>query len=164
LVAGERINAGENIDGIIDRHSGLVYRLALARTGSAHDAEDVYQDVFLALISKPRVFNDDEHLKAWLIRVTVNRCRSLLSSAWRRKTQPLTDDIPYQTREQSDLLEYLSPLPPKYRAVIHLFYGEELSVEQIGRVLHAKPSTVRAWLTRARAMLKEKLKEDYFNG
>lgn len=141
---------------VVDRYAKMVYRLALAHTKSKYDAEDVFQDVFLRYISKPREFESEEHRKAWLIRVTINRAKSLWS-AWFRKTEPLDEAMPAETKEESDLLEYLALLPKKYRPVIHLFYCEELSVKQIAETLNAKESTVRAWLTRARAILGEKL-------
>jgi RNA polymerase sigma-70 factor (ECF subfamily) len=135
----------------------MVYRLALAQMKSKHDAEDVLQDVFIRYISKPRVFESEEHRKAWLIRVTINRSKSLLS-AWFRKNEPLDENIVFETAEQSDLFEYLTLLPQKYRSVIHLFYSEDLSVKEISEILNAKESTVRAWLTRARSILRKKLK------
>jgi len=138
--------------------------LALTHTGNKHDAEDIFQEVFLALISKPRSFNagNPEHLKAWLIRVTLNRCKSLRKS-WFKKTVTLNENLPIETRLESDLVAYLQMLPQKYRAVIHLFYAEELPVKEISAILAAKESTVRTWLTRARAILREKLKGDYFH-
>jgi RNA polymerase sigma-70 factor (ECF subfamily) len=84
-------------------------------------------------------------------------------SAWFQKTEPLDDRIAFRTKDEADLFEYCKLLPQKYRSVIHLFYGEELSVKQISEILRAREPTVRAWLTRARAILREKLKGDYFN-
>jgi RNA polymerase sigma-70 factor (ECF subfamily) len=153
----------------LDLHSDMVYRLAFSHMRNEHDAKDIYQDVFLRLISKPRSFKDAEHLKAWLIRTTINRCRSVYTSAWFRKTMPfdesLAESLVFEAREENDLFEYLSLLSGKYRSVIHLFYCEEMSISQIARVMKARESTVRTWLTRARAILREKLqsKGDCFN-
>jgi len=151
-------------DDCITLFSDTVYRLALAHMGNRFDADDVYQDVFLKLSARIRTFENSEHAKAWLIRATVNRCKSLKTSAWFRKTKPLdeTAPSPEPPDPESDLVPYLQLLPNKYRPVIHLFYGEELSVKEIAEVLKAKESTVRAWLTRARAILREKLKGDCF--
>jgi len=113
----------------------MVYRLALSHTNAKHDAEDVFQDVFLAYISKPRSFNDEEHRKAWLIRVTINKCKSLRTSSWFRKTQPLDDSMTLETKEETDLFEYVKLLPQKYRSVIHLFYYEELSIRSLCLVM-----------------------------
>jgi RNA polymerase sigma-70 factor (ECF subfamily) len=147
------------INSAIDIHSDMVYRLAYSYMRNVHDAQDVFQDVFLRLIAKPRSFKDPEHLKAWLIRATINRCKSLATSSWFKKTVPLDEaaQIAFQTEEENSLQEYLSLLSGKYRTVIHLFYGEEIPVGEIAKIMKAKESTVRTWLTRARAILREKL-------
>jgi RNA polymerase sigma-70 factor (ECF subfamily) len=144
---------------VLEQHSDTVYRLAFSQMRTKHDADDVFQDVFLALVAKPRQFADDEHIKAWLIRATINRCKTLKASSWVKRTVPLeeADSLTYETPEQSDLSEYLELLPQKYRAVIHLFYYEEMSVAQIAQLMKARESTVRTWLTRARGILREKL-------
>ena len=92
---------------------------------------------------------------------TVNYCNSLLRSAWRRKVGELTEEIPFEETEDLLLYRELQKLPEKYRQVIHLFYYEEMSVAQIADLLHRKESTIRTQLTRARAMLKEVLGDDY---
>jgi RNA polymerase sigma-70 factor (ECF subfamily) len=153
-------------------YSDMLYRLAFSHMRTVHDSQDVFQEVFLRLISKPREFNDDEHLKAWLIRATINCCKSVKTSAWFRKTtsfdDSLADTLVFAEKEENDLFEYLSLLSGKFRTVIHLFYCEEMTVSEIAAVLKAKESTVRTWLTRARAVLRKKLernnlKGDYFN-
>jgi RNA polymerase sigma-70 factor (ECF subfamily) len=122
-----------------------------------HDAEDVFQEVFIRYISKPRTFQSEEHRKAWLIRVTINRSRSFWGEWFRNNTEPLDHSIAAQTEVESDLSEYLSLLPKKYRSVIHLFYYEELSVRQISEILGRQESTIRTQLTRARHILGENL-------
>ena len=155
----QSLESSDCIDEVIEKYSHMVYRLAFAYVKTKHDAENVFQDVFLRYISKPRSFESEEHRKAWMLRVTINLCKSLLSSSWKRKTVPLDDTLSYQTKIDSDLSEYLALLPSKYRPVIHLFYYEELTTKQISEILHAKESTVRSWLSRARAILAKKLKE-----
>ena len=150
------------VDDVIDKYLNMVFRLALAHIKNVQDAEDITQEVFLRYISKSRVFESEEHRRNWLIRVTINRCNSLWVT-WFRKTEPLDENISFEMKEYIDLFEYLSLLPHKYRTVVHLFYYEDLSTKQISIALNAKESTVRTWLTRARAILREKLKGDYFN-
>lgn len=87
------IQQKDSMEQVIKFYSGMVYRLALARTGTIYDADEVYQEVFLRYIRKNPEFKSEEHRKAWLIRVTVNCSKSLLSSAWRKKTQALDDSI-----------------------------------------------------------------------
>lgn len=146
---------------VIEFYADLVYRLAFARTGTRCEADDVFQEVFMRYIRKQPVFENEGHRKAWLIRVTINCANKLWGSAWKRKTEPLTEDIPFETKEDAGLSYELQRLPKKYREVIHLFYYEDLSLEEISRALNRKNSTVRTQLTRARALLRDRLKEDY---
>ena len=163
MMAFQSLRSDDCIDEVIDKYANMVYRLALAQMKTKHDAEDVFQEVFLRYISKTRTFESEEHRKAWLIRVTINQSKSLWS-AWFRKTGPLDDAMVFETKEENDLYEYLTLLPQKYRSVIHFFYYEELSVKEISETLNAKESTIRTWLTRARSILKEKLKGGFHDG
>lgn len=151
----------EETEASILRYSSMVYRLAFARTGSKADADDIYQEVFLRFIQADGKFESEEHKKAWLIRVTINCTKKLWASAWFRHTEGLNDEIVFETREDIGLWQELGRLPQKYRTVIHLFYYEELSIEQISAILRQKPSTVRTQLTRARYLLRDILKEEY---
>lgn len=74
----------------MDAWGDVVYRVALAQTGSPSDADDVFQDVFMRLLENDTAFESDEHLKAWLLRVTVNRCRDLARLTWNRRTEGFT--------------------------------------------------------------------------
>lgn len=145
---------------VIRYYSDMVYRLAFARTGTKHDTDDIFQEVFLRYVKKNPVFVDEEHRKAWFIRVTINCSNSFWSSLWNKKTQELNDEILFETKESINLYSELQQLPPKYREVIHLFYYENMSLEEISIVLNRKNSTVRTQLTRARAMLKRFMKEE----
>lgn len=145
----------------VERWGDLVWRLALARTANVSDAEDVFQEVFLRYFRHEDRFDSDEHRKAWLIRCTVNRAKSLLASPWRRRTVPL--DTAAQVGVEDEYREVYSAvlsLPAKYRAVIHLFYFEGLSVAEIAAALGAAEGTVKSRLSRGRALLREALKED----
>lgn len=145
---------------VIRYYSNMVYRLAFARTGTKHDADDVYQEVFFRYIKSNPSFKDEEHRKAWLIRVTINCSNDFFSSLWKKKTQELTNDIIFEQEENLNLYIELQKLPQKYREVIHLFYYENMTLEEISVILKRKNSTIRTQLTRARAMLKEFMKEE----
>lgn len=147
-------------ENVIRFYADMVYCLAFARTGTKCDADEVFQEVFMRYIKKQPVFENEEHRKAWLIRVTINCSKKLWNSAWKRKTGPLTETILFETEDDTDLYNELQQLPPKYREVIHLFYYEDMSLEEISRILNRKNATVRTQLTRARALLKNILKED----
>lgn len=163
MMAIQSLRTDDCVDEVIEKYSKMVYRLALAQMRNKQDAEDVFQDVFLRYISKLRTFENEEHRKAWLIRVTINRSRSLWA-AWFRKTEPLDDSLVAETTIENDISEYLALLPQKYRPLIHLFYYEELSIKQISDILDAKESTIRTWLTRARSLLREELRGGYLDG
>lgn len=149
-----------DLEQIIRTYSDMVYRLAFARTGTKEDADEVYQEVFLRLLKKRPRFENEEHCKAWLLRVTVNCSNTLLASLWKKRTVVLEEDLPFQEKESLELYNELSRLPQKYRDVIHFFYYEELSVAEISEILRRRESTVRTQLTRARALLKEILEEE----
>lgn len=148
---------------IIRKYFDTVYRLALSRTNSREMADDVVQDVFLKYIKSDKVFSDEEHIKAWLLTVTINCTKSLFSDTWLRKNVPLTEDIVFETPEKNDVYFAVAKLPAKYRTVIHLFYYEDMPVKEIAECMGTKESTVKSLLHRARQMLKPILggREDY---
>jgi RNA polymerase sigma-70 factor (ECF subfamily) len=121
------------------------------------------QEVFLRLFtSKKNIADDEEHLRRWLLRVTINYSRDVLRSPWRKHRTSL-EDLPeqpvFQEPEQQALYQTVMDLPESYRIVLVLFYYEELSVREIGELLNVSPSAVTTRLSRARAKLKEQLKE-----
>lgn len=144
---------------MVEKYFNMIYKLALSQTGEKEHAEDVTSDVFLKFISTDKEFETEEHIKAWLIRVTINRSKSIFSNSWFKKTVPLEDNITVEMPEsESEVYEAVLSLPQKYRAVIHLFYYEELPVAQIAKYMKINESTVRSQLHRGREMLKTKLK------
>lgn len=161
------LRAGGEMDQIIDRYQDTVYGLALARTGNRADADDVFQEVFLAYCQCGKVFRDEEHRKAWLLRTTINQSRRVTSSSWRQKTIPLSEreDAPVQFREPEEnrVWEALQSLSEDYRLPIYLFYFQELSTQEIAKALAIRPGAVRMRLTRGREQLREKLKGEYFD-
>lgn len=148
-------------DEIIKKYIDMVYRLALSRTKDKTHADDVVQEVFLRYISVKKEFESDEHIKAWLIRVTINCSNSIFESSWFKKTAPLDDEIAFDTPEKSEVYYAVLELPKKYRTVIHLFYYEDMSIAEIADCLGEKVSTVKSQLHRGREMLREKLKGGY---
>ena len=141
----------------VERYGTMVYRLAYAQLRSRHDADDVFQEVFLRYHRAAPPFESEEHRKAWLLRVTANCSKSLAASPWRKRSVPLEDVYSYSQPEDSGLDAALAQLPSKYRAVIHLYYYEGYGTEETARILGRKPSTVRCQLTRGRALLRNQL-------
>ena len=154
------LRTDDRAEAIIRHYSDMVYRLAFSNMRNKSDAEDIYQEVFYRFIRKKPQFSSEEHSKAWFIRVTVNCCKKWAAASFRRKSQPLDESLVFNTREENQLFWVLEKLPMKYRAVIHLFYYEDLSIDAISKALCQKPSAIRTRLTRARSRLKEILKED----
>ncbi len=166
----QSLQSENDVDFVIKLYSDMIYRLANAHVKSLANADDIYQDVFLRYIKEIKkgiTFESEEHRKAWLIRVTINCCKSFNTSAWFRRTVPLEDNLNESyDKEIDDKVDFhnaLMQIPQKYRSVIHLFYYEQLSIEQISTALDIKQSTVRTQLVRARALLKEILKGEYFD-
>ena len=162
------LRAGGEMDTIIDRYQNTVYGLALARTGSRADADDVFQEVFLAYFQSGKTFRDEEHRKAWLLRTTINQSRRVTSSSWRQKTVPLSEreDVPaqFQDPEENEVWTALQSLAEDYRLPLYLFYFQELSTQEIAKALAIRPGAVRMRLTRGREQLRDKLKGAYFDG
>ncbi len=149
---------------IIEKYFNMVYKLALAKTCDANVAEDVTGDVFLKYMQSKKEFESEEHIKAWLIRVTVNCSKSFFSSSWFKKTVPLEETlIAEMPEEESEVYLAVLKLPEKYRVVIHLFYYEDMAVAEISENLGINESTVRSQLKRGREMLRTALKGEFGN-
>ena len=135
------------------KHSDMVYRLAVARVKNKYDADDVLQEVFLRFIKAKDKVENEEHLKALLIRITINCSKSMMTSSWFKRTEPICESFGVSD-EYSDTLDAVMRLPQKYRTVIHLHYYMGYSVDEIASILKTKPSTVKSQLHRARQKLK----------
>ncbi len=144
------------------KHSDMVYRLAVARVKNKHNADDILQEVFLRFIKCKEKVQNEEHLKALLIRITINCSKSMLTSAWFKRTEPLSETLSVSD-EYSDTLDAVMHLPQKYRTVIHMHYYMGYSVDEIARILKSKPSTVKSQLHRARQKLKSDLEGEKVN-
>ena len=151
-------------DDVITLYSDMVYRLAYAKVQNRHDADDIYQDVFLRYVRRAPHFESYEHGKAWFLRTTINCCKNLWASAWHRKTTGLSEAarevIVYESEDAQMLAEALAQLQDKYRVVLHLYYYEGLTAEEIGKLQNIPAGTVRMQLSRGRTMLKELLLHD----
>ncbi len=141
-----------------EKYADTVYRLAFVRTKSKFDADDILQEVFLRYIKVWQKMESEEHVKAMLIRITVNCSNSLLTSNWFKKTEQLNETIPAsQLVSDKSTLEEVLKLPQKYRTVIHLHYYMGYSIEKIANITSTKPATVKTQLSRGREKLKNAL-------
>lgn len=148
----------------VDTYAGTLYRIACTYFRQHADAEDIVQTAFMKLYQTETEFQDEEHIKRWLIRVTVNEARNLCSSFWKKNVTSLESSgmiQPYDfpRPEYSDLYDAVLSLPGKYKIVVHLYYYEDYSVKEIAEILSLKETTVQTQLMRARKQLKIKLKE-----
>lgn len=151
----------EDPEVLAQRYAQMVYRMAYARTGSKTDAEDVVQEVFLRLVRARPSFRDEEHSKAWLLRVAANCTNDLFRLPWRKREEPLRPSMAAEEGpEPSGVLEAVLALPEKYRLVVHLYYYEELSTAEIGRIIGRSEGAVRSRLFRAKRMLRDLLGEE----
>jgi len=137
-------------------HSDTVTRLLLLRCRQPADAEGCYQEVFLKRLTAKGPFRDQEHIKAWLIRVTLHEAVNLHRQFWHRKVG-LLGESPFPPEE---VLETLRTLPGHQRDVLYLHCVEGYSVEETATILGLRPGTVKSRLSRARAALRKQLQEE----
>ena len=147
----------------VNEYSGTIYKVAFHITRNKDDAYDVCQDVFLRLFNNFEKIKDDEHLKAWLIRVAVNCAKSYCTKGFKKNTVPIDDvnenDLIAENKEDNTIDKVLK-LPEKYRVVIHLFYYQEMSIEEISDTLQIGKSAVKTRLSRGRKLLEKIIREE----
>lgn len=148
----------------IERYSDTVRRLCMIHLKNSADTEDIFQTVFLKYVLSSVSFENDEHEKAWFIRVTINACKDLLRNFFRSHTVSLDEIMEYPSElppDYREVWEAVFSLPQKYRDVVYLHYFEEYTAPQIGRILGKNVNTVYTLLNRSRQLLKERLGEEY---
>lgn len=151
----------EHFTYIAQRYMDTVFRVAFSYMKCRADADDVTQNVLLKLYRYEGDFDSESHLKHWLIRVTINECKSAYRSPWRRteNIEDYVNSLTMPTREHSELLEAVMKLPKKYRVAIYLFYYEGYATAEIAQLLSIPEATVRTHLARGREKLKTILTE-----
>ncbi len=153
---------GENFSEIFKRHVNTVFRVSYNILCNREEAEDVVMDCFTALIEKAE-FNDDNHIKAWLIRVAENKSINITRSARVQKTAPLehADTVAAPQKEDtSELKEMVKLLPKNIRTVVYLYYFEDMPAEKIAEILGITRNTVYKRLKKGRQLLKIALEEE----
>ena len=147
---------------IVDKFADVVFRSALNFCGNKSDAEDITQNAFIKLLKSNVDFENDDHIRKWLIRVTANESKSLWRSFWNKKVisfQDLDYELAYIESDKNEVFTEVMKLPEKYRTVLHLYYYEGYQCGEIASVLGISESNVQTRLMRARNMLKDKLGE-----
>lgn len=149
---------------LFEKYQNNLYAAAFNVCKNAEDAKDVVQDTFIQYYSIKKEFDDEQHIRAWLMRVAINKAKNINRTFWRRNKVPLEDymeTLTFETPESEELFETVMKLPEKYRIVIHLFYYEDYSVHEIAEILKITDSNVKVRLSRGRGLLKEKLQEEW---
>jgi len=148
----------------IEKYSDMIRRICFIYLKNYSDVEDVFQDVFLKYILYNGIFESSEHEKAWFVRVTINRCKDVLRSFFRKNISYINDIDKSKLAindKHSEVLDAVLQLPYNYKTVIYLFYYENYTAVEIGQMLNRKENTIYTWLSRAKKMLKEILGGDY---
>ncbi len=144
----------------VTRYADLLYRVALHHCARAEDAEDAVQDTFIKLWQRTDPFENDEHLKAWLLRVVINRTHDLTRAAHNKNVE-LSELLPAKTETGHEILDIVRTLQDPYGVAIYLHYYEGYTAAEIGEILDAPANTVLSWLRRARKQLEKLLQEDF---
>ena len=159
FVTGEEKKKYEiTVEEAFNKYSNTVWRLAFSKTANRSYADDILQDVFLKFLNKNPKFYDADHCKAWLIRVTINCANNLFKSAYFKRRADLDENLSVEIPEVSEVYSEVLKLPKKYRTVIHLYYYEGYSINEIATFTKSSMSTVKTRLFRARKQLEQQLK------
>lgn len=150
----------------VERNNKRIYLLALSYINNHHDAEDIMQSVFLKLLKTEKVFNDDEHIDKWLTVTCVHQCKDFFRLHFIRNTlkiDEINDLYTFDSTKKTDIFNSIMSLPHKERIVVHLFYYEDLKIDEIAEIVNSNPSTVKSRLQRARKRLKSILGDDWID-
>ena len=149
---------------LIERYQKNLYAAAFNICKNQMDAEDVVQETFVQYYTTKKEFESEQHIRAWLLRVAINKAKNLTVTFWKKHKCSLEDyreTLTFPDPQSRDLFEEVMKLSEKYRIVIHLFYYEDYSVREIADILKLSESNVKVRLSRGRAMLKSSLKEEW---
>lgn len=150
----------KTIQDIVNDYSGMLLRIAFQNIKSLSDAEDIVQETYIKLINSNMDFNNEEHLKAWLIRVTINKCKDHFKSSWFIKTVLISESMDFLAPEEKGIMNAIFSLDRKYRNVIYLYYYEGYSIKEIATILNKNANTISSLLQRARKNLKTIILEE----
>lgn len=146
------------------KYGDRIFSAAFSVCRNQADADDVVQDTLIRYHSLNKDYENEEHLKAWLIRVAINRAKDITSSFWRKNKaewEEYMNELTFEEPGDSQLFEAVMRLPEKYRTVIHLFYYEDYTVREIAHILRRPDGTVKSQLDRGRKLLKITLQEEW---
>ncbi len=154
----------EQIQELMRQYQNNLYAVAFSICKNSEDAEDVVQETFIQYYTTKNEFENEQHIRAWLIRVAINKAKNVNHTFWRKHKVPLEEymeTLTFETPESRNLFETVMKLPEKYRTAIHLFYYEDYAVKEIAGILKISESNVKARLSRGRKLLGQSLKEEW---
>ena len=154
----------EPVQELIGLYQNNLYAAAFSICKNAQDAEDVVQETFIQYHMNKNQFESQQHIRAWLIRVAINKAKNVNHTFWRKNKVPLEEymeTLAFETPKSQNLFETVMKLPEKYRTAIHLFYYEDYGVKEIAGILRISESNVKTRLSRGRKLLKESLQEEW---
>lgn len=153
------------IEFLIEKYKDHVYATAFSVCKNREDSDDIVQDTFIQYFRNGRKeFESEEHIRAWLLRVAINKSKNLCRSFWRTKRIPFEDymtELSFNSSESVDVFRAVMNLPVKYRIICHLFYYEGYKIKEIAEMMSVNENTVKTRLARGRKQLKEQLKEEW---
>ena len=160
-----KLRAAKDLEETVNTYADTLYRVCLAMLRDPFEAEDTVQELFLAYFRSDKLFESEEHKRAWLVRCAVNRCKNVISFR-RRHGQISLDELQECTgvsldTENRDILDALLKLPQKYRIVMTLHYVEEYKVSETAAILGLKESAVKMRLQKGRKLLEKIYREEY---
>ena len=144
---------------VVEKYANMLMQIAYQRTLNKSDSEDIIQETFIKLIKNSEKIKDEEHLKHWLIKVTINLCNDYNKSFWNKNTSALDEEISQCDEEDGIIFKEINKLKPAYRDVIYLYYYQGYKIKEISSILKMKENTVSSNLTRARESLKNILED-----
>ena len=163
------VEKGRIIDRLMDSHSQKVYLLAYSYVKDKGLAEDIAQEVFIKCYKSLHHFRGDSQITSWIYRITVNTAKDFLRSKnfnilkypksfFENLTKSETpEDAVLQQDQREAVLQTVLGLSTKYREVVILYYFQDEKMEDIAEILKLNINTVKTRLSRARAILKEKI-------
>lgn len=148
----------------VEQYADMVYRISMTITRNESDAQDVFQETFLRLVKYKETIENEQHLKAWLIRVASNCAKSFVTDSWNKRTQGIDQTMiteqTFERKEQGLLFKRIRELPQNHAISLYLFYYEEYTIQEISHIMKKNINTVKSYLRRGKAMLRKHLEED----
>lgn len=157
---GYSLGTGDAVEIAVEKYADMVRRICFLNLRNHSDLEDVFQEVFLQFFLNLKSFQSEQHEKAWICKVTFNKCKDLNKSFWRKRIVSIENiEIPYESKEQSDVFSALLKLSELDKEVVYLHYYEGLTIPEIAEITQQNINTTYTRLKRAKEKLKLKMEE-----